>query len=92
MNLKNEALLLRILKSKKRSFLFFFISVDCSTYWADSVDTGDDCVGEVLLLNGWMFSNESLTLSPDDQRARLITTLSQVLNGLTHTFVELSSR
>jgi hypothetical protein len=65
--------------------------VDCSISWQDSVETAT-CVTTSLLLNGWITQNESVTMSPDDQRTQLMTSLNQYLNGSFHTFVELSSR
>ena len=72
----------------KESIIF---SVDCSIAWQDNVET-TGCVTRSLILNGWISLNASMAMSPDDQRALLMGSLNQFLNGSFHTIVELSAR
>ena len=73
---------------KIKSIIF---SVDCSIAWQDNVET-TGCVTRSLILNGWISLNVSMAMSPDDQRALLMGSLNQFLNGSFHTIVELSAR
>ena len=65
--------------------------MDCSIAWQDNVETSG-CVTKSLLLNSWITMNASVAMSPDDQRALLMGSLNQFLNGSFHTIVELSAR
>ena len=65
--------------------------MDCSIAWQDNVETSG-CVTKSLLLNSWITMNASMAMSPDDQRALLMGSLNQFLNGSFHTIVELSAR